>query len=59
MIGVSIIGSLVAFVLVTLALFSGKQQGFMEDYNIITVRESFPHPLTPRSRPVDVDTFSH
>ncbi len=44
MIGISIIGSLVAFILVTLALFSGNQQGFMEDYNIITVRESLPYP---------------
>ncbi|KAH8884739.1 hypothetical protein GQ53DRAFT_376505 [Thozetella sp. PMI_491] len=39
-IGIPLVGSLVAFILVTLALFSGKQPGFMEDYNIISFNTS-------------------
>ncbi len=36
-IAVSLVASMAAFILVTLALFSGKQPGFMEDADIITV----------------------
>ena len=41
-IGFPIVLSIVAFVLAMLALFAGKQRGFMEDYDIIRVRR-FSH----------------
>ena len=37
-IGLPIVLSIAAFVLAMLALFAGKQPGFMEDFDIIRVR---------------------
>jgi hypothetical protein len=41
-IGFPIVLSIVGFVLAMLALFAGKQPGFMEDYYIIMVRIQDP-----------------